>query len=276
MKLSDVATFFDLIPVTHPVSGVLLFQGQVDPYDDSKRDSATAYRRILSVRPGTAMPTPPVVRLLGQNWLVGSMEPDGWAELHREKYVIQQAPLEASVSRLSGFLSSTVASTVHCNPYWVKDAKQLEVSAETPPLYEVALAKGSDVRLHDVIWATGQAYLVLSPRLMASGVLLALTLKLDQTAPIAASLTSRDYDPVSGDYTNQVVANVNALKVRWQSLYQYGSQMSERYQEGDVTLVLPSGTAATTQTSVTMSSVTYQILSVLDISGAVVLHARVT
>jgi len=275
MKLSDVSTYFDLIPVTHPTTGVLLFKGQVDPYDDSRRDSASAYRRILSVKPGTALPTPPVVRLMGQNWLVGAMEPDGWAELHREKYVIQQAPLPASVSRLSGFLSSTVAFATHCAPYWVKDAKQLEVSAETPPLYEVALAKDSDVRVHDVIWGAGFAYLALSPRLMASGILLALTLRLDQTTPIPASLTNRAYDPVSGEYSSPAATNVNALKVRWQSLYQYGSQMAERYQEGDTTLVLPAGTAVTTQTSVVLSGVTYQVLAVLDISGAVVLHARV-
>lgn len=276
MKLSDVSTFFDLIPVTHPTTGALLFHGQVDGYDDSRRDSATAYRRILSVQPGTVMPSPPVVRLMGQNWLVGAMEPDGWAELHREKYVIQQAPLAAALSSLTGFLAGIVASMVHCAPYWVKDAKQLEVSAETPPLYEVALSKDADVRVHDVIWGSGFAYLVLSPRLMASGIFLALTLRLDQSVPLVASLTSRVYDPVSGDYNSPAAASVNALRVRWQSLYQYGSQMAERYQEGDVTLVLPAGTSVTTQTSVALSGVTYQVLSVLDISGAVVLHARVT
>ena len=55
----------------------------------------------------------------------------------------------------------------------------------------------------------------------------------------------------------------------------YGSQAAEKYQEGDVAIVLPTGTTATTNTLITLSGVIYQTLAVLDVAGAVVLHSRV-
>lgn len=275
MKLVDAASYFDLTEAIDPTTAKLLFKGQVDPFDDSRRDSSAAYRRVLSVRPGTVIPTSRSVRLLGQVWLVGGMEPDGLSELHREKYVIQRVAYQLKVSRLSGFLAGTVASTLWAAPNWVKDAKQLEVSSDTAQLFDVTLPDGSDVRVHDVLWSATEAYLVLAPHTQASGLMVANCLKLDQIAPVVASLVTRTYNPVTGAYSNSASSNINALRVRWQSLYAYGSQMSERYQEGDLAIVLPTGTAVGTGALITLAGVVYQTLAVLDISGAVVLHARV-
>lgn len=275
MKLADASSYFDRTEALDPTSNALLFKGQMGNYDDSKRDASAAYRRVLSVRPGTAMPSGRVVKMMGRNWLIGSMEPDGLDELHREKYVLQQAPIQLKVSRLSAFLAGTVAATYWADAHWVKDAKQLEVSSETPQIFDITMTSVVDVRVHDVLWDTGVAYLALSPRPVASGYIQVNALKLDQTAPAVASLISRTYDPVAGTYTSAAPVNVNALAVRWQSLYEYGSQTSERYQEGDAAIVLPSGTVVNTATKVTLAGVTYQVVAVLEMGGAVVLHARV-
>lgn len=276
MKLADAASYFDRTPVTDPDSGTLLFYGQIDPYEDSRRDSATSYRRVLSVRPGTLRPAKSVVSALGQVWIMGASEPDGWEVLHREKYVLHHAPMLANVSRLAGFLAGTVASTVRCSAHWSKDAKQLEVSSETPHLYEISLPHSADVSQHDVVWGAGYAYLVLSPRLQASGIFNCQALELEQITPLNATLTARVYNPVTGVYSAPAGLQVKALTVRWQSLFEYGSQMSERYQEGDLSIVLPLGTVISTAMRLALSGVNYQVLAVKDISGAVVVHARVT
>lgn len=274
MKLSDASSYFDRTPILDADSGKQLFLGQLDPYDDSKRDSSTAYRRTLSVRPGTAMPTRRAVRALGKTWLVGVMEPDGLDELHREKYVLQQAPGTLKISSLSGFLSGTVSNTYFASANWVKDAKQLEVSSATPQLFDVTFASTAAVSVHDILWDASAAYLSLSPRPQPSGYTTVDCLKLDSATPVSATLTSRTYDPVSGAYTSSAPVVLNSVKLRWQSLFQYGSQMSERFQEGDSTLVLPSGTAVTTSHSVAVAGVSHQVLAVMDISGAVALHLR--
>lgn len=275
MKLSDAASYFDRTPAYDTATGKVLFLGQVAPFDDSRRDANAAYRRILSVRPGTAMPTSRAIRMMGVVWLIGDMEPDGLEELHREKYILQRAPAQVKVSRLSGFLAGTIASTVWASPQWIKDAKQLEVSSATPQIFDVSLPVGSDVQVRDILWDAAAAYLVLAPHVQASGILSANCVKLDQILPAVASLASRTYSPTLGTYSTSAGANVNALRVRWQSLFEYGSQAAERYQEGDIAVVLPTGTSTTTNTLITLAGVTYQTLAVLDLAGAVVLHSRV-
>lgn len=274
MKLIDASSYFDRTLALDPDTYATLFKGQVGTYDDSKRDANAAYRRILSVRPGTSIPASRVVNIFGTVWIVGSKETDGLEELHRDKYVLQRAPYKLKVSRLTQFLAGVSASELWSSAQWVKDAKQLEVSSETPQIFEVSMAEGSDVRVQDVLWNASSAYLVLAPHIAASGILAATCVKLDQVAPVVATLATRTYDPVTGAYTTSGGTSVNALKVRWQSLYAYGSQAAERYQEGDLAIVLVAGTTASTGSLVTISGVTYQTLAVLDIAGAVVLHAR--
>lgn len=272
MKLVDVASYFDRTPVTDPITGVQLFLAQIDNFDDARRDASAAYRRILSVRPGTIVPG--VIKLMNIVWLVGAMEPDGLEELHRQKYVIQRATDTLKVSSLSAFLAGTYASIHWSSPNWVKDAKQLETSSETPQIYDVALPSNASVAAQTILWATGSAYLVLAPHPVASGLILATCLKLEQSAPVVVNIQTRTYNPVTGTYSTPAGSSINALRVRWQSLFAYGSQASDRYQEGDVAIVLPTGTAATTNTLVTLLGATYQTLAVLNVAGAVVLHAR--
>lgn len=274
MKLVDAASYFDLTPATDPDTGVLLFKGQIDPFDDAKRDGTASYRRILSVRPGTAIPAGRVITMLGKTWLVGTMEPDGLQELHRQKYVLQEAAKTVKVSRLSGFLAGTVVSTLRANVAWYKDEDQVDVSSQMPQLFDIMLPSGSVVQDQDILWNTGEAYLVLSKWDSVAGFFELDCLKLDQVLPVAANLTTRTYVPTTGLYTTSAATTVNALSVRWQNLFKYVSQASEKNKPGDVAIVLPTGTAASNSTLVTLSGLTYQTLAVLDIAGAVVLHAR--
>lgn len=275
MKLSDASRYFDQIIAIDPITGMVLFTGQIDPFDESRRDSSTSYRRTLSVKPGTVMPASRTVRMLGRVWMIGAMEPDGMLELHREKYVIQHAPVQMKVSRLSEFLAGTVAATSFASANWVKDEKDLATTSTTPQVFDVTLPLGTDARAYDVLWGSGYAYLVLSPHDLASGLFNAHCLKLDHVLPEAATISTRTYSPTTGTYTASAPTAINALRVVWQNLFQYESQMSERYQEGDIAIALPTGTVATTSTLITIGGVTYQTLAVPAVSGAVVLHARV-
>lgn len=275
MTLAEASCYFDRTQATDVLTGRPLFKAQLSVFDDSKRDASAAYRRIMSVKPGTVMPASRLAKMLGHVWMIGASEPDGMLEIHREKYVIQAATTILKHSSLSQFLSGTYPNTIYSTPNWVKDAKQLEVSSDMPQIFDITVPGTTALAVHDVLWEDTAAYLVLSPRSMVSGLMVANTLKLEVTAPTTATITSRVYNPVTGAYTGAIDSVVNALVVRWQSLFKYTSQMSERYQEGDVEIVLPFGTVLTTASRIAVSGVTYQVLAVLDISGTVVAHARV-
>lgn len=271
MNLAQASKYFDRIQVVDPFTGARLFLAQVEPYDDTKRDAYSAYRRILSVAPGTKIPTHRSVRLLGMDWIVGAGEADGMQELHRQKYVLSQASATLKVSTLAQYLQGQFSASVKAAPYWSKDAKQIDTSSEQPQLFDVFVS--SSVEAKNILWDGTQAFLCTSARPMASGLLSAFSLKLTQTLE-PAILRLRTYDPVVGGYTVNSSPAVNALRVRWQSLFEYNSQAEVRYQEGDLSVVLPGTPLVNTSTLVQFSDITYQVLSVEAMGGAQVAHCR--
>ena len=273
MSLTQASTYFDRTPAYSVTNGALLFKCQIDPYDDSKRDASAAYRRILSVAPGTVMPAEGAFTALSQIWLIGGMEPDGLEQVHRQKYVILPARTQLKVSRPNQYLSGTYASIQHASAGWVKDAKQLETSSEQPQIYDVFFHAGADVRERDILWNGVEGYLALSPRRVASDLLSVACLRLEAPAGTVSKI-ARTYNPSTGAYADSAPVNVQALVVRWQSLYKYGSQADARFQEGDLSLMLPTGTVVDTTTKFQIAGFDFQVLSVDDLSGVPVAHIR--
>lgn len=272
MTLADAASFFDRTAVLHPDTDAHLFYGQVDPYDDSRRDAIAAYRRILSVAPGTSVPS--AIKIFGNVFLVGGSEVDGLESEHREKYVIQQADAKASVHRLPGFLAGTVASQVWAKASWEKDGKELEASDAALQIFDILVPMASDVRVHDIVTLAGSTYIVHSTRPGGAGFLMVSAYKLDQTTPAASSLVSRTYDPVSGSYVSAAAVTPNCLRVRWQFLFRYDSREDAANVAGDAAFVLPSGTSITTASRITLAGAEWKVVSVDSIDGAVVAHVR--
>ncbi len=273
MTLAQASSYFDRTPVLDPDNAKVLFYGQVDPYDDSRRDAVGAYRRILSVAPGTRMPASRVVSIHGVTWIIGAAEIDGLADAHRAKYVLQPVEGKYSLSTVSSYLQGAADRTLWLDIEWLKDVKEEEASSRSVPTHTIYAAKGVTLGENDVVWASGAAYLVQTSRLLASQVLSATALKLEY--PVAsATLRSRTYDPAAGEFTAGAATSVNCLRVRWQSLYRYDSQSDQRYQEGDASLVLPAGTTLAMQDELELAGQLWTPLSVDAMAGAVVVHGR--
>jgi hypothetical protein len=271
MTLAQASLYFDRTPVYDSYTGAYLFSAQLDVYDDTKRDAHTAYRRVLSVKPGTTIPAGRVVDALGRHWIVGNSEPDGLADIHREKYVLAQSNSRLKVSTLGEYLTGVSHADVWSAVHWSKDAKQTETSSDQPQMHDVVLP--AEVNPRNVLWSATEAFLTLSPRPMPSGLHTAFCLKLD-TQVETATVQSRVYDPVAGSYAASAGVTYPMLKVRWQSLFEYGSQADERYQEGDVSVVLPQSATINTSSLITVGGVTYSVLSVDTLVDSQVAHCR--
>lgn len=273
LTLADASVYFDRTPVLSVTNGATLFYGQVDPYQDSVRDSATAYRRILSVKPGTSMPANRLVKIHGSVWIIGDSETDGMAVAHRDKYVLHPAATQLLMYRLANYLTPAVSFTSWGDMVWFKDGKEDASSSRAVPMYSAYLPMGTDLQEYDVIKVGARGYLVQPSHELASGVLSATCVRLDYD-PAPATLGIRVYDPVQGKYTSSTASTVTCLRVRWQSLYLYGSQGEVKYQEGDCSLVFPAGTNLATKDTVTLAGQGWSILAVESLGGAVVAHAR--
>lgn len=271
MTLADAASFFDRTPVLNPDTDAQLFLGQIDPYDDSRRDSLGAYRRIMSVAPGTTVPV--AVKALGVTYLIGNKEVDGLEVRHRDKYVLQQASAKASIHRLAGYLSSTVSSQAWAAASWDKDGKEQEISDAALQVHELFVPLAADVRTHDIITLSGRTYIVHAARPGAVGLQMVSCYLLEH-ALAAATINARVYDPVAGAYTGGGLTTPNCLRVRWQFLFRYDSQEDVRFAAGDAAFVLPAATSVTTADRFALAGANWKILSVDAIDGGIVVHGR--
>ncbi len=271
MTLTAASAYFDRTRVTDSTTGAFLFLAQIDPFEESRRDAASGYRRTLSTSPDSALPASKVVRALGQDWLVGQEEPDGWGDLHRAKYVLAPAKDKLKVSTLGQFLTGVSSQELFANAQWVKDVKEEEVSSNLPSMFDVFLPQA--VAVNSVLWDDTRALLVTACRLQASGLYSAFCLLLENSVA-TATLTSRSYSPTAGAYVSGAQTTEPVLVVRWQSLFSYGSQADARFQEGDFSLVLPVMASVDTATSITLGAQSVKVLSVDDLAGVKVAHCR--
>lgn len=275
MTLAEASSYFDRTQVLDAYSGLPLFLAQIDPYDDSKRDAMVAYRRILSVAPGVTIPAHRTISVFGAIWLVaGEPEIDGLEEQHRVKYVLQMALGQWKIGSITEFLAGAAPAGVFAFPGWSKDSKETAESSDVTNNFEVLLPFGTPVAPQQIIWANDAAYLAMSVRTLPSEFVGVTAVRLDQMAPAAADVQSRVYSPAEGAYTLGALQTVAALRVRWQSLFSYDSQMEARNQEGDFTLVLPLGTAVSTSSRITFGGDAHTVLGVNQLAGGVAVHAR--
>ena len=275
MSLADASSYFDTTEVLDAYSGELLFLAQVDPYDDSKRDAMVAYRRVLSVAPGTTIPTHRCVSIFGAIWLVaGEAEIDGLDEQHRVKYVLQAATGLLNIGTLTEFLDGAPAVTVYGFAGWVKDAKQIEESSDIANMFEILLPRATTVQPQQVLWDATTVYLSMSVRTLPSEFVGVSAVRLEQAEPLEAEITTRVYAPAQGTYVAGATNYPYALRARWLSLFKYDAQLAARYQEGDFVLALPEETEITTSSRVLFNEQNHSVLSVTVLPGGVAAHLR--
>lgn len=274
MKLADCSTFFDRTDILDADTGALLFRGQIKNYDESRRDAVTAYRRVLSVAPGTVIPASRAVRFFGDVWLVGDGQDDGQEDLYRTKYVVQKVQGQAQIYSLAGFLTGTARATVWADMQWLTDRREAETSSNSPQQYVAYIPRTAVSVLHDIIVLNGKAMLAQSNYEAGSGFLELRGILQPQTGAYAAVVNKRQYVPSQGNYLAVASVPYSGFFVRWQELYRYEEQMDERYQEGDFSLALPSSADVTTADTVLVSAREWSVTEVQAISGCKVLHLR--
>lgn len=275
LTLAQASSYFDRTQAYDAYSGAPAFLCQVDPYDDSKRDAMVAYRRVLSVAPGVQIPAGRAVTIFDIVWLVaGEPEVDGLEQAHRVKYVMQMADGLLNMGTVTDFLAGTPARAVYGFPGWVKDAREEGESSSIAGMYELLVPLGTPAAPLQVFWQAGAAYLSLSARRLPSDFVGLTCLKLDQVAPVNATLQHRVFNAVAGTHTLGAAVSRPALRVRWQNLFRYDAQMDQRFQEGDFTLAFPLGTAIDHSTRVTFEGVQHRVLAVNEHPGVVAAHLR--
>ena len=161
MKLRRVSRFFDRTAAYDPDTGAYLFRCQINNYDGSHRDAHAAYRRILSVAPGTALPASGTLRIFGENWLVAASMPmyDGLREIHRQRHVMQMSTGKVEMFSLPAYLAGEQPDKAWADVQWVVGTKEKDYSSDSPQIYDVYFPINHRLPPHRVLRHGGNVYL---------------------------------------------------------------------------------------------------------------------
>lgn len=252
--------------------------GQLDLFDDGRRDSPTAGRRTLSVAPGTVIPTRKALTLGNYVWLVGNSNPDYFgADMIRNKYTLHQADGRATIQTFGQYLRVAGGVSAFAGAEWVKAAKEVD---ESSTLYDVMQGMFASIEsLPDVgmMSLNGISYLLREPHLTSAGFQSATLDEIKGLAKESGSFNSRTYDPVEDVWTDASTA-VTFIRLRWQTHFQYLAKRTLHFVEGDDVLVcLKSAAMPKANDKVTLADGVFQVLTVqTDLSDATCwsLHVR--
>jgi hypothetical protein len=277
MDLADAAGFFDELLCFDAFLPARSFYGQMDLFDDSRRDGTTVARRVLSVRPNTIIPAKRVIRVDNEYWIIGSSESDYFqGSAVRQKYVVHRADGPALIQSANQLGGSTGSNT-YAAAAWIKDLKEFDTSSRFEGFYNVYLPKSERALVGDLLTLNNDFYRVRNSFVSTAGFLVAESDKLPADMVVSAVYTQSIYNPASDTYSSAVNTTVSLIIMRWQDNFRYDSEAAEKYVPGDVhgvlaktALVAPPAVGNT----LSFSGRTWEVISIDDELSSWGLHLR--
>lgn len=269
MKFQNVARFFDSTPLRDAYTNANFGVGQLDLFDDSKRDGVTVLRRVLSV---VAQWTPPprgVLSFTGEIWIVGLAYPDVFkGQVIRKRFILHRS--DGICQFLTGDELLTPGATglkAHASKAWVKDVKDISTTSDLQSQYVVyaakseALAQGMFVRFPD-----GTTLLARNSYSAVSGfrALECSELEPDALTTVQLTLQRPTYDPVLETYATVAPVVVPAIVTRFLDDYEFRNEKMPDAFIGDLRVRVRAVDAVGVQAgdSIALNSKSWKILSV--------------
>lgn len=268
MRLTKAASSFDLMPCMDGYSGKLAFKGQLGLYDDSKRDSEATERRVISTAAGVPIPKRRVVAAAGTRFIIGHGNPDTYrGEVIRVGWVAHEAEELVTVCTLAQACLDQFTVKAYSANAWGKNAADNEQSSNLVGQFRLYFAEGEPVRPGMVVITKAGVYLTRMSHLGPAGIQVVLA-DLMQGIPIAqAILTSNTMDRRT-ESRSTAVANIQVLRARWQSLYEYRSNVAPKFGPMDLQVVVAQEAANPTPgDTLSMVDGEWQIDSVAEDDG---------
>ncbi len=269
MNLSTAARFFDKTVCTDAYNPTTTFLGQLDLYDDSKRDGTTVERRILSTGPDIVIPTRRTLTIEGVTWIVGQKNIDSFqGKTIRNKYVIHQTST-LGMARTPKQLLSSGGLPLYASAVWLKDIKDVEASSKIYSFMNTYFAVGENVVVGDILTLGTDNYRLRNVYTSAAGVQIGEASTMPKDAIQSINYTSKNgqaYNAASDSYGAGVSTVFNTLWERFQDAYSYESAASPKYTPGDIVMVVAKSDVATPRVGDTLlaQGVTWTLVSFQD------------
>ena len=234
MKLSRVVKYFNNTPFYDAYTDEHLGMGQLDVYDDSKRDGLTAQRRVFEVDVGTKMADRGVIQFMNERWLVGVREMDIFrGKVHREKYVLHQAEELINYHSIKELLNDEEGVKAYAARVWAKTSAQVEISSEKFNQMQIFTSRSESVGIGDIFSFTNKQYIVTEVYPATAGHQAAISEELEPDSLEVGAITAQKFNPITDTYET-TDSPIKLLRLRWQSNFDYLSLGSQLFERGDM------------------------------------------
>lgn len=275
MKLSSVAKHFDRLVATDAYNQAWQIRGQMDVFDDSRRDGMTIERRILSVAPEISMPPRSTLKADDLVWLAGDHHRDYFkGSAIRHKYVLHQATELVSVKTFAEAIGAAAGYQAWASRIWIKGSKEIEISSDITNVYDIYFAPNEPLAEGTVVFMDNRWHLIRTLYPSTAGLLVALADELPEPVVVSASFGNNTYNPTTDTYTGTPTV-VTGMRLHWQSHFRYPTKGVSRYKSGDqVLMVRRADITPKDGDRVTINGDVYLIESKLDEGLCWSLHLR--
>lgn len=263
MKLANAANKFNTTVAADAYTPAVTFMCQYDPLSFSKVDGVQIRKRQISVAPDVVLPTRGVVRVGGENYLIGHGAPDYWDnKVLRNTIIVQGADGLANLHSIAGVLATATPVSAYAAVVFNKYLPDSADSSKYPPQYQVFLAESESAPSDSLIELNSEWYMVKESYKSTSGLRIALANVLDLPLFETINYSVQTYAPVTDTYTG-VTTSVKIMRVKWQEHFNYLSIGSTTYERGDMQVfVLKTAMPAVKPSdTLTLSDGTWKVIS---------------
>lgn len=233
MRLVTAAGFFDRVVCTDVFAPDVSFKAQLDLFDDVKKDNLAAGRRVISTTAEVTIPPRRTISMLGSIWLVSRSQPDAYGNaIIRKKYAVQRSEGLAHVRSFDQAMTYSGGYETYTAKTYIKDSAPADSSRSTNR-YEFYFNNADVILPQQIIQLNGKNYLIRNVASSATEFQLATADELLEPAIETGQYISRTYHPET-DSHSEVLKTVPILRIKWELEFNYLTQASEKYANGDV------------------------------------------
>jgi len=268
MRLHLAAQHFNRMPCNDGYTGAFLYNGQIQLFDDSKRDSESSERRIIELAPELSPPARKVIEAHGVRYILGhSFDDSALGRVIRRKFVAHEATILSTLYTLQQFCENAAGTQVWSAKAWVKDAKEIDESSDMVGVNHIHLSTSETGAPTNIILFDGGYHIVRKATKGVSGTLVLTCDEIPVPAVETGTLKKGTYDPINETMTT-TTTSVRTLRLRWQSLFEYRDAVAPTFAPEDMQAVIAkSVTTPVVGATLVLSDGEYQIDSILDKPG---------
>lgn len=272
-ELFDVACHFDDISISDAYTGTHAFKGQFSSFEESSPDGTTSKKRTLSVKPGTAIPARRTISFLSEVWIVGDGNVDGiYDRAIRTAYWMKKSTGLVTRKTPAQLCNNLAGVQFHASRNYLKDTVNGVSDTEYDPFWDVFTALNEGTAKGHFLLQDSKLVRVRGCHDEASGFTLAQCDELDAGALVSVSITTGNtYNPITDTYSG-TSSTVTGVLMEASKFYRYATKADEKYNSGDMTLILavsqPAGTL------ITIGGVTWRVQNVQAELDGYALHIR--